>query len=155
MERQAPKTMLLFMLMGFIAGMLSPIQTSINGKLRMAVGSPFLASFISFLVGTILLFLICLIIEKRVTFKVRGVGKIPFWVFTGGIMGVIFVTSNILLLPILGSAMTVVLAICGQMVIALIIDHFGFFGVIKHPINRYRIIGVLAMIAGILLIQNF
>ncbi|MEN2667310.1 DMT family transporter [Listeria aquatica] len=154
MERQAPKTMLLFMLMGFIAGMLSPIQTSINGKLRMAVGSPFLASFISFLVGTILLFLICLLIEKRVTFKVRGVGKIPFWVFTG-IMGVVFVTSNILLLPLLGSAMTVVLAICGQMVIALIIDHFGFFGVIKHPINRYRIIGVLAMIAGILLIQNF
>ncbi|WP_427871326.1 DMT family transporter [Listeria aquatica] len=146
--------MLLFMLMGFIAGMLSPIQTSINGKLRMAVGSPFLASFISFLVGTILLFLICLLIEKRVTFKVRGVGKIPFWVFTG-IMGVVFVTSNILLLPLLGSAMTVVLAICGQMVIALIIDHFGFFGVIKHPINRYRIIGVLAMIAGILLIQNF
>jgi transporter family-2 protein len=155
LEKQATKTMFLFMIMGFFAGMMSPIQTSINGKLRTAVGSPLVASMISFLIGTIALFIICLIIEKRVTFKLRGVGKVPWWIFTGGLLGVFFITSNILLLPVLGSAMVVVLAICGQMVMALLIDHFGWFGVIRHPINRYRIIGVAIMLIGVVLIQKF
>ncbi|WP_369821476.1 DMT family transporter [Listeria sp. ILCC804] len=143
------------MMMGFFAGMMSPVQTSINGKLREAVGSPFVASLISFSVGTIALFIICLVVEKRVTFKLRGVGKVPWWIFTGGLMGVFFITSNILLLPVLGSAMVVVLAICGQMLIALLIDHFGWFGVIRHPINRYRVLGVLIMLIGVILIQKF
>lgn len=108
-----------------------------------------------FLVGTTLLTLVCLIVERRLTFQLKGVGRIPWWVFTGGALGVLFVTSNILLLPLLGSAMTVVLALCGQMIIALIIDHFGFFGVIPHPINRYRMIGVLLMLVGVFLIQRF
>ncbi|PDC05396.1 DMT family transporter, partial [Listeria monocytogenes] len=32
---------------------------------------------------------------------------------------------------------------------------FGFFGVIPHPINRYRMIGVLLMLIGVFLIQRF
>ncbi|MBC1458837.1 DMT family transporter [Listeria newyorkensis] len=149
------KSMIAFMCMGLVAGMMSPIQTSINSRLRIAVDSPIIASMISFLVGMTLLLLISLIVERRLTFQLRGVGRIPWWIFTGGALGVIFVTSNILLLPLLGSALTVVLALCGQMIIALTIDHFGWFGIIRHPINRYRVLGVLSMVGGVLLIQWF
>lgn len=149
------KSMIAFMCMGLVAGMMSPIQTSINSRLRIAVDSPIIASMISFLVGMTLLLLISLIVERRLTFQLRGVGRIPWWIFTGGALGVIFVTSNILLLPRLGSALTVVLALCGQMIIALTIDHFGWFGIIRHPINRYRVLGVLSMVGGVLLIQWF
>ncbi len=83
------------MAMGLVSGLLSPIQTSINSQLRLTVGSPFVASFISFLVGTTLLTLVCLIVERRLTFQLKGVGRIPWWVFTGGALGVLFVTSNI------------------------------------------------------------
>lgn len=155
MTAKKSKSMIAFMFMGLVAGMMSPIQTSINSRLRIAVDSPIIASLISFLVGMMLLLLISLVVERRLTFPLRGVGRIPWWIFTGGALGVIFVTSNILLLPLLGSALTVVLALCGQMIIALTIDHFGWFGIIRHPINRYRILGVLSMIGGVLLIQWF
>ncbi|EST10749.1 DMT family transporter [Sporolactobacillus laevolacticus] len=154
--------LILYMLLGLFAGMLSPIQTSINSELRNAVHSPFIASLVSFLVGTIALILLVLIIEHRRLFdkNVLGKGKIvisgnPWWLWIGGILGVIFVTSNIFLLPIIGAALTVVLALCGQMVIALIIDHFGWFGVPKHQINIQRIFGIILMVAGIFLIQHF
>jgi transporter family-2 protein len=150
------------MFIGLFAGMLSPIQTSINSELRSAIQSPLVASLVSFSVGTIVLFLLVSIIEHRRLFNrnVLEKGKIviaksPWWLWIGGILGIIFVTSNIFLLPMIGAALTVVLALCGQMVIALIIDHFGWFGVPKHQINKQRIFGMILMVAGIFLIQHF
>jgi Uncharacterized protein conserved in bacteria len=154
--------LILYMLLGLIAGMLSPIQTSVNSELRSEIQSPLAASLVSFSVGTIVLLLLALIIEHRRAFKrnilEKGkalISESPWWFWTGGILGVIFVTSNIFLLPMIGAALTVVLALCGQMVIALIIDHFGWFGVMKHRINIQRIFGMILMVAGIFLIQHF
>lgn len=48
MTKRSSKSLLLFMAMGLVSGLLSPIQTSINSQLRLTVGSPFVASFISF-----------------------------------------------------------------------------------------------------------
>lgn len=154
--------LILYMLLGLIAGMLSPIQTSVNSELRSEIQSPLAASLISFSVGTIVLLLLSLIIEHRRVFRKSTLGsgktlilKSPWWVWTGGALGVIFVTANIFLLPMIGAALTVVLALCGQMVIALIIDHFGWFGVPKHSINVQRIFGIILMVAGLFLIQHF
>ncbi|WP_343310514.1 DMT family transporter [Bacillus glycinifermentans] len=79
----------------------------------------------------------------------------PWWLWTGGILGVIFITSNILLLPIVGASLTVVLALNGQMIIALIIDHFGWFGISKRRLNVQRILRIVRMTAGIMIIQHF
>ncbi|MCO7175223.1 DMT family transporter [Sporolactobacillus kofuensis] len=154
--------LIIYMLLGLVAGMLSPIQTSINSELRSAIQSPLVAALVSFSVGTLALILLVLILEhhRLVNTNLLEKGKMiisgsPWWLWIGGMLGVIFVTSNIFLLPIIGAALTVVLALCGQMVIALIIDHFGWFGVPKHPINRQRIFGIILMIAGIFLIQHF
>lgn len=154
--------LILFMLLGLFAGMLSPIQTSINSELRSEIHSPFIASLVSFSVGTIALLLLVSIIDHRRLFKHNAlekgrmvISKGPWWLWIGGILGVIFVTSNIFLLPIIGAALTVVLALCGQMVIALTIDHFGWFGVSTHRINTQRIFGIILMVAGIFLIQRF
>lgn len=153
---------ILYLLLGLFAGMLSPIQTSINSELRSDVQSPLVASLISFSIGTIALILLVSMMEHRRLFNTNILGKgkrvitrSPWWLWIGGILGVIFVTSNIFLLPMIGAALTVVLALCGQMVIALIIDHFGWFGVPKHQINIQRIFGVILMVAGIFLIQHF
>ena len=79
----------------------------------------------------------------------------PWWLWTGGILGVIFITSNILLLPIVGASLTVVLALNSQMIIALIIDHFGWFGISKRRLNVQRILRIVRMTAGIMIIQHF
>ncbi|AWV40748.1 DMT family transporter [Bacillus sp. FSL W8-0445] len=151
----------LFMMLGLFAGMASPIQTSINSELRNAIHSPFIASLISFLVGMLVLLFLTSFIEHRRLFSNNlqtaktFVTSSPWWLWTGGILGVVFITSNILLLPIVGASLTVVLALSGQMIIALVIDHFGWFGIPKHRLNVQRILGIVLMITGIMIIQHF
>jgi len=43
---------MLAIIIGFIIGLLVPVQTSVNTRLRGVVGSPFLASLISFSIGS-------------------------------------------------------------------------------------------------------
>ncbi|EST12417.1 DMT family transporter [Sporolactobacillus laevolacticus] len=145
----------ILLIWGLAAGMVSPVQTSINTQLRYAVRSPFIASLISFTTGTIILALLTLIIDHTMKMDWRIVPQAPKWIWVGGMMGVIFVTSNILLLPVLGSALTVVSVLCGQMTLAMAVDHFGWFGVQQHKLNWPRITGLTLMIIGIVLIQHF
>ncbi|MFT8872983.1 MAG: DMT family transporter [Sporolactobacillus sp.] len=142
-------------LWGLASGMVSPVQTAVNGKLRIALHSPFLASMVSFLIGTLTLIIITLAIDHRIRISRRLIKSAPWWLWVGGPLGVIFVTSNILLLPLLGAALSVVAVLCGQMVMALVVDHFGWFGVPRHTLNGPRFAGLALMIAGILLIQHF
>ena len=43
-----------------------------------------------------------------------------------------FVTSNIILMPFLGAALTTIIAMMGQMIMGIIIDHFGLLGSLKQ-----------------------
>ncbi|MET1248637.1 DMT family transporter [Sporolactobacillus sp. STCC-11] len=155
MKRKKFTVTVLFLIWGLAAGMVSPVQTSINTQLRYAVQSPFLASLISFMTGTCILVLVTLIIDRKMTMDLKLIPRAPKWIWIGGMLGVIFVTSNILLLPVLGSALTVVSVLCGQMIVAIAVDHFGWFGVAKHKMNWPRAAGLVLMIAGILLIQQY
>jgi len=146
---------ILFLLWGVVAGMASPVQTSVNTQVRYAVQSPFIASLISFTIGTCILALLTLLVDHRIKVDLKMIPRAPKWIWTGGMLGVVFVTSNILLLPVLGSALTVVSVLCGQMILAMIVDHFGWFGVAVHRLNGPRAAGLVLMIVGILLIQHF
>ena len=43
-----------------------------------------------------------------------------------------FVTSNIILMPFLGAALTTIIAMMGQMIMGIIIDHFGLLVHLKQ-----------------------
>ena len=51
--------------------------------------------------------------------------------------------------------MLVGLIIAGQLIVAVLLDHFGLLGFASHPINLWRIVGILLLIAGVLLIKQF
>ncbi|MFT8872984.1 MAG: DMT family transporter [Sporolactobacillus sp.] len=140
---------------GLIAGACIPVQTAINSTLAGGVKSPFLASTISFFVGTLTLVIITLIVDHGLGMPLAVIAHYPWWIWTGGLIGVCYLTSNILLLPRLGAALTVVVTLCGQMIMAVAIDEFGWFGVPVHDINLPRVIGVLCMLAGVVLMQRF
>lgn len=104
-----------------------PLQTAINGELRVATGSLLGAAFISFFVGTILLLVLLLITQRRIHIPLYDAQKnrIPVCTYMGGIFGVFIVTGNIILLPVLGSVLTTMVFLLGQMVMAVLIDQFG------------------------------
>lgn len=147
---------LLFIIFALAAGFVVPVQTSINAGLGRKVGSPMMASLISFLTGTLTLMFLALLVDHRLGFPPAVLHTLPWWAwFGGGTLGVIYLTSNLLLLPQLGAALTVVSTLCGQMIMAICIDQFGWFGVAVQPFSLPRFVGVLCLLGGVMLMQKF
>ncbi|MCC1226459.1 DMT family transporter [Staphylococcus aureus] len=148
--------MLLFYIIGVLVGMLIPIQTSVNSRLSLYTKSPFYTSFISFSVGTICLIILNIIINPEVfTIHFYNNQSFNYTCVVGGLLGVSFLTGNLLLLPKLGATLTVIATVAGQIIMGVIIDTFGLFGATVHDFNLIKAIGVLLLIVGIVIMNQF
>ena len=144
----------LFILIAIIAGMMMPTQAAINNRLAGFVNSPVIAAFVSFAVGTVALFVYILAtgIPLSNLASLRNASLISW---TGGLLGAFFVASAVILVPKLGVALTFSLIVAGQMLITLILDHFGFLGVPVKEINIQRFLGATLIVLGVVLIRKF
>lgn len=140
---------MLAIIIGLAIGIGLPIQTSINSRLKNSVGSPFVASLISFAIGTTFLAIITLFENGSLFFSSKIFEQQPWWLWIGGLLGVIYLTSNILLFPKLGSVQTVIMPIMGQIIMGLLIDNFGLFKSLVKPLTLTRLIGALLVILGV------
>ncbi len=138
------------LLAGLLAGALMPLQAGINARLRLTLGSPLQAAFISFVVGTAALGLIVLLFPSRLPKDILA--QTPWWAWTGGIFGVVFISTSMVLAPRVGALVLVSLLVTGQLLAALILDHFGLLAFSKVPITAVRVLGVGFLLLGVLLV---
>jgi transporter family-2 protein len=80
--------------------------------------------------------------------------RIPFWAWSGGLFGAIFIALGILLVPKIGAATFIALLVAGQMLASVAFDHFGLLGLTQRPVDLPRLIGVALLIGGVLLIRR-
>jgi transporter family-2 protein len=144
----------LYLLLALIAGALMPTQAATNNKMAAFVDSPILAAFISFFVGTVALFIYVLATGTPLG-NLASAKNAPPIAWVGGFMGAFFVTAAVTLVPRLGVAMTFSLIIAGQMMVALVLDHFGFLGLEQRPVTIPRILGILLITGGVVLIRRY
>lgn len=143
----------LLMIPALIAGSLIPIQSGINAKLSGQMVHPLQATFVSFLMGLLLVSVILLFLRPTMPANSTW-GQLPWYLYTGGMLGVVFVTAALMLVPRIGIANFVVAALTGQMVVSMVLDHFGAFGVPVHPIQWPRLVGVVLLAVGVILVQK-
>ncbi len=136
-------------LLGIGIGIGLAMQTAVNSRLRKFVISPYLASMVSFFIGTLFLAITMLIIGEPFGISINIFVKEPIWLWFGGFCGVIFLTVNILLFPKIGSIQTTALPILGQIIMGILIDHFGWFRSMKQPLDLHRALGVILVLAGV------
>ncbi len=144
----------IYLLVAVVAGAMMPTQAATNNKMAVFVDSPVLAAFISFVVGTIALFIYLLMAGVSLS-NLSGVRDAPMIAWAGGLLGAFFVAAAVTLVPKLGVAMTFSLIIAGQMIVTLIIDHYGLLGVPVKEISLARIGGIMLITAGVVLIRKF
>ena len=144
----------LFILLALAAGAMMPTQAATNNKMAMVVDSPILSAFISFVVGTVALFAYVLISGVPLG-NLSAAKEAPAIAWIGGLLGAFFVASAVTLVPRLGVAMTFSLIIAGQMLVTLVIDHFGLLGVPVKEVSLARVGGILLITAGVVLIRRF
>ncbi|MGQ0542576.1 MAG: DMT family transporter [Blastocatellia bacterium] len=143
-----------YVLIALLAGAMMPTQAATNNKMAAFVDSPILSAFISFFVGTVALFIYVLLSGIPLS-SLSGAKDAPAVAWVGGLLGAFFVAAAVSLVPKLGVAMTFSLIIAGQMIVTLIIDHFGLLGVPVKEVSLARIGGILLIAAGVILIRRF
>lgn len=131
------------------------VQTAVNAKLRQFVGSPYLASAISFLLGTLFLLAVTVATGIDPIIPLNVIVLYPWWVWLGGLLGVVALTTNLLLFPKLGSVQTAVLPIFGEMFTGVVIDQFGLFNSPMMQFNQLKFWGLLGVTLGMLLATGF
>ena len=142
----------LAMLAVVLAGGATALQAPTNAKMATAVGSSVNAAFVSFAVGTAALGLLAVALNTRP--DLTAAKSLPWYAWVGGLCGVVFVIAATWGVPRLGVATTITLMVAGQLIISLILDHVGAFGVPKAPINLSRLAGVALVIGGVILVRR-
>ncbi len=135
-----------------LAGGATALQAPTNARLMTAVGSPVNAAFVSFAIGTAVLGLMALAFQTRP--DLTAARALPWYAWIGGVYGVIFVIAATWAVPRMGVATTIILMVAGQLIVSLVLDHFGAFGVPRQPISWSRVGGVALVIAGVLLARR-
>lgn len=147
-----------YYLLSFLSGLAVTLQVGINGQLRANTGNPILSSLISFVVGSVGLMLAFFFTLANGSYTLPGLDTmrdIRWWMLTGGLLGAFYIFTTIVASPKIGFANMFSIAICGQIALAVIFDHFGFFGNKIHLISTYRILGVILLVSGVYIIQKY
>ena len=144
---------LLFLSLALCVGGLLPIQGAINAHLGRSLNHPLQATFVSFLGATVVLVLLLLVLNPTLP-TIPQLTSTPVFYYTGGIYGVIFVTTILVLAPRIGIANTLVASIVGQLIISVCLDHVGAFGLARLPVNGFRLLGCMGLLISLYLIQK-
>ncbi|WP_234702190.1 DMT family transporter [Gallibacterium genomosp. 1] len=134
---------------GVLVGMGIALQTGINSVLRKNVVSPLLSSFIAFSVGSILLILLIFVQNEPLAVSTETLIQSPWWIWLGGLLAMFGLTVNILIFPRLGSVQTAIMPILGQVITGTLIDTFGWLSAPQYDFTLLRLLGLVAMMAGI------
>ena len=137
------------LLVAVLIGAILPLQGLVNARLGTHIGGPVVAAFVSFLVGTVMLGLYLL--ATRTPIALQGSLKLPAWIWAGGVFGAIYVACFTLLIPRIGAAGMVCLAVLGQVTASLLLDKFGVLQAAK-PVDALRLLGAVLVLAGVAMV---
>jgi transporter family-2 protein len=144
---------ILLVLLALAVGSALPVQAAINTSMRTYVGRPEWAAVVNFAVGLAAL-LAWLVVSRQQAPALGAVGRAPWWAWTGGFLGAIYVSAVVLLTPRLGVAATLGLTVAGQMAAALVMDHFGWLGLSSRPVTAAHLLGAALLVAGVVLLRR-
>ena len=140
-------------LLAVAAGVSIVVQQVLNSNLRTALNSAAWSGFMSYFVGVVCMALLALALRDPLP-SAGVAARIPWWAWSGGLFGAVFIGLAILLVPHLGAATFIALLVTGQMLASVTFDHFGWLGLAQRPIDVPRLIGVALLIGGVVLIRR-
>ena len=143
---------MIYLLIIFILGALTPVQTSANSRLRQSVMSPLFASLVSFFVGTLCLIAATLIQKGTLAIEQNAFATLPWWSWLGGVCGLYGLMDNIVIFPKLGSVQTALMPMLGQIGMGMFIDTFGWFGSHTYPFTWLRAAAIVLIMAGVCMV---
>jgi transporter family-2 protein len=136
--------------LSLVAGVAGSVQVAVSGAFGRRIGVLEATAF-----GAIVA---ALIVTTVVLLTRDGLGGVaagfrhPPWLWIGGIMGAIVITTITFAAPRIGTFATIGLLIAGQLAMGVVIDALGLFGLQRIPLNPARLAGLILLAGGALLV---
>jgi transporter family-2 protein len=137
-----------------VAGVLQAWGPPMNNALKKAVINPWLGSLVSFLPIVALLGVVWTCLPRPMP-TAESVGQMPWWAPLGGLVGAFAVVAGLVFVGKVGAGAFAGLTITANILMSLVIDKFGLFGMETHALSVGRMVGTTLMVAGIALISCF
>lgn len=135
---------------GVVTGATVALQNVINASLGRYAGT-LGAVFIVAASGALLMFFVILLFPHSATFR-SAPGPNQWYLYLGGILGILIVATPVVLVPRIGATATVTSIVAGQLIMALAADQFGLLGTPRISITLTRVIGVVLLAGGAYLV---
>lgn len=139
--------------LALLAGAVLPFQAAGNAAVGRALGHWLWGAFTSLTISSLVVIAALLVLRV----PAPDMGKAlqgPWWLWVGGVLGALYVAGATALTPRLGAAGFLVLVVAGQIITAVVADHFGVMGLGGKPLNLARLAGVVLILCGVLLVQG-
>jgi transporter family-2 protein len=133
------------------AGLLVGTQAAANAALSDRVGD-LGAAFVSVTVAFAIITLLLVIVGHPG--RLSHLGSVRPGELLGGAGGAAVITVGLITIRTLGAGAVIALLVTAQLVVALAIDRFGWFGLSHVAIGPTRLLGVALVIAGTVLVTR-
>ena len=140
-------------LLALLAGAAIATQATMNAKLGVLLNNSLIGTTIAFSFSCIFTLVAASASTKHYP-QLQTMQSVPIYLwFSGGALSAFGVAMFYYLIPKMGVGSMMSYALTGQIVIAIIASHFGWFDLPVKQINIVKSAGVVALIVGILLIN--
>ncbi|WP_348622683.1 DMT family transporter [Paenibacillus peoriae] len=136
---------IVFYIIAILTGACLSFEGALFGKLGEQVGE-LEANFYNFFMGTIISLIILIFFGRGNLSKIM---KLPKWNLLGGILGVIYMLSIVIGVPLVGVGISMITVVVGQMVTSVLIDHYGWFGRTKKKVSGKRLASLILMLGAL------
>ena len=144
----------ILLILAVLVGMVIPVQIGLNSILDTQLKNPFFSSFLVFLVGAGGILLSALLAPQPIPSSSLIKGS-HWWSYLGGLLGAVYILSLIILSQYINIGLLSILALAGQLLMSVVVDHYGWFGSEVNPINGMKILGLLCIGLGVYLLSKF
>lgn len=132
-------------LIAAISGVAMAIQGTLNSSLSQKT-SLLSATFIVHIIGTIIS--LGAVLAWRVPILRHNWSSVPWYLYLGGVLSVVIVGLVAVSIPKVGVCNATTAIIIGQVSMAVLIDHFGLFGVSRLHWNPWQLLGIIFFAVG-------
>ena len=138
---------ILAVIFGCFAGAIVGVQRALNGQINESSNQSFATSWLNFIMGTtfLVIFLTIGVLINRAEVVALPAG--PWWMYTGGTIGVIYIAFTSTIVQHLGVLTFTLISVGGQLVGSLLIDLYSPTQGVQ--ISAYLVTGILMTYIGV------
>jgi transporter family-2 protein len=135
-------------LLGVLAGAIVGVQRALNGQINEHSHQSFTTSLLNFAMGTTFLLILLIAVMLIGGMKLSPLPAGPWWIYTGGVIGVIYIAFTSTIVQHLGVLTFTLISVGGQLVGSLLIDLFSPTDGVQ--VSVYLVSGIVLTYLGVL-----